>query len=107
MAVIRALPERARDASDWTPSTCESACSMGSTIWRSTAGGDAPGQERDTVIVRLSTSGYWLTPIRVSATIPKSTVDAIIIHAKTGFLIETSVMFKARRERLPGHGEYG
>ena len=31
--------------SDCTPSTCEIACSSGSTISRSTAGGEAPGHE--------------------------------------------------------------
>ena len=36
-------------------------------------------------------------PMRVSATMPKRIVHAIIIHAKTGFLMETSVMFTARR----------
>ncbi len=64
-------------------------------ICSSTDSGEAPGQESETVMVGLSTSGYWLTPMRVSATTPNSTVAAISIQAKTGFLIETSVMFTA------------
>jgi len=42
--VIRALPGRAWEEICLTPSTWEIACSIGSTISRSTAGGDAPGQ---------------------------------------------------------------
>src|SRR5690348_8939336 len=68
VAVMRPLPERACDASDCTPSTCDKACSIGSMIWRSTDEGDAPGHDSETVILGLSTSGYWLTPTRVSAT---------------------------------------
>ena len=44
VAVMRALPDRAEEAIDWTPSTWEMACSMGSTICRSMAGGEAPCQ---------------------------------------------------------------
>src|SRR4051812_25040729 len=100
VAVMGALPERAWDAIDCTPSTCDSACSMGSTILRSTAGGEGPGHDSETVKVGLSTSGDWLMPTRVSATTPKRIVDAMSIQANTGFLMETSVMFK-EQPRLP------
>ena len=48
VAVMRALPARACELICLTPSTCEIACSMGSTISRSTAGGEAPGHPMET-----------------------------------------------------------
>ena len=48
-----------------------------------------------TEIVGKSTSGYWLMPMRVAATRPKTMVAAMSIHAKTGFLTQVSVRFMA------------
>jgi hypothetical protein len=42
-----------------------------------------------------STSGNWLIPIREAATMPKTTVAAISIQARTGFLTQVSVRFTA------------
>ncbi len=44
-------------------------------------------------MVGKSTSGNWLMPMRVAATPPKRTVAAMSIQAKTGFLMQASVIF--------------
>jgi hypothetical protein len=46
VTVRRAEPCRAVEATCCTPSTCASACSIGSRISRSTAVGEAPAHER-------------------------------------------------------------
>ena len=47
-------------------------------------------------MVGKSTSGNWLMPMREAATTPKTIVAAISIQAKTGFRMQTSVMFMRR-----------
>ncbi len=59
----------------------------------STSSGDPPGHDTLTVTVGLSTSGNWLTPMRVTAMRPKRIVPNISIHASTGRRRQTSVMF--------------
>jgi hypothetical protein len=76
-----------------TPSTCMTASSIGSTTSCSTTSGAAPSHATLTLIVGKSTSGNCEMPMRDAATPPKTTVAAMIIQAKTGFLMQTSVIF--------------
>ncbi len=73
----------------------------------STSSGDAPGQEMLTDTVGLSTSGNWLTPMRVTAMIPKRIVPHMIIQAKTWFLRQTSVRFTERSRAGDGEDAAG
>jgi hypothetical protein len=68
---------------------------MGSTTSFSITSGAAPSQVTCTVMVGKSTSGNWLMPIRCPATKPNRTVANMIIHARTGFLMQMSVKFTA------------
>ncbi len=76
-----------------TPSTWMRASSSVSTISFSMTSGAAPSQDAETLIVGKSTSGNWLMPIRPPATRPKTTVAAMSIQARTGFLTQASVRF--------------
>ncbi len=51
VTVMRQEPDRACDWICWMPSTWESDCSSGSQISRSMAGGDAPGQLTETLML--------------------------------------------------------
>ena len=93
--VIDPPPWRAVEVMDFTPSTWVIASSRGSTRSLSTASGEAPSQLTEMLIVGKSTSGNWLMPMRCAATRPKRMVAAINIHAKTGFLMQASVMLMA------------
>src|SRR4029077_20581204 len=81
VGVTRAEPVLAEELSVITPETWEIASSMGLMIPVSTSSGDAPGHEMPTDTVGLSTSGNWLTPMRVTARIPKRIVPDMIIQA--------------------------
>lgn len=77
----------------FTPSTCISASSIGSMTSCSMTSGAAPSHATLTLIVGKSTSGNCEIPIRVAATPPKTIVAAMIIQAKTGFSMQTFVIF--------------
>src|SRR5688500_18309651 len=87
------LPCRDVEVTLRTPSTCITASSRTSTMSCSMTSGAAPSQATPTLIVGKSTSGNWLIPMRVAATPPKTTVAIMIIQAKTGLRIQTSVIF--------------
>ncbi len=90
-------PCRALEVSVRTPSTWMRASSRVSTTSFSMTSGAAPSQVAETLMVGKSTSGNWLMPIRPPATTPKTTVAAMSIQARTGFLTQASVRFMATR----------
>ncbi len=90
-----------------TPSTCTSASSSGCRTSFSTTSGAAPSQLTETLMVGKSTSGIWLMPMREAATIPKRTVPAMSIQAKTGLLMQASVSFIGAILSLPGRWPWG
>src|SRR6185312_14288356 len=92
VAVMRAEPCLADEVISCTPVTCEIASSIGLMRPVSMSSGEAPGQETLTETVGLSTSGNWLTPILITARMPKRIVPAMIIQAKTGRRRQMSVM---------------